>query len=436
MRPRVRPHPTRAGPVAPAVRMDRSPRSRDPAPEARSWPRSTPARTSRPTGRRHRHLLASDATGATTGRSRAPCRESGADAHAELADGAAHSPVGDPGRRRRRGRVLRLAGRHRLATLLRRSERPRRPRRLVRSRSPRSSGAPRGVDTGDEGLTTSSPTGCAAGRRSCAERGVAAAAARVDRGPGWASGCWARRRRAAARRPAPPLATMLETAHRRPTRWPPGCARSAPRAAPVAAPSGPAALDSDAAAVQMRHRPPEKGLQYPRGATSRSLETGVRKSSRVAIHDAAGRRMRQRRRGGAAWTTTSSAHPPRRRGEEQRLLYVALTRAQSHGRRLVGTDREHPDGGLHRMLLRPARGRTPYPQQVVTARRRRRQGVRALAARGGPPRRRPCGRPRRPPGRVPRPRWRSRASTATVDVDVAAYVLLLADRVDRPQPRQ
>lgn len=112
-------------------------------------------------------------------------------------------------------------------------------------------------------------------------------------------------------------------------------------------------LDTDADAVQIVTTFVSKGLQYPVVYVPYLFDRWVPKPSMVRLHDADGRRCLDVGDGGPSWREHARRSDAERAGEALRLLYVAMTRAQS---RLVmhwapTTNARH--AALHRMLFRP-----------------------------------------------------------------------------------
>ena len=125
-------------------------------------------------------------------------------------------------------------------------------------------------------------------------------------------------------------------------------------------------LDSDAEAVQLVTIHGSKGLQYPVVylPTLWSRFTG-REPAVPLFHDDDGRRCRDV--GGASAFHREAVRRHRREdaGESLRLLYVAMTRAQSQVVAwYAAAERNTPDSPLHRMLFGRRPGMAPVPDSM------------------------------------------------------------------------
>ena len=132
-------------------------------------------------------------------------------------------------------------------------------------------------------------------------------------------------------------------------------------------------LDSDATAVQLVTVHGSKGLQYPVVylPTLWDRYTGSGDPPVARFHDDPPGRERcvdVGGRGGPFWDDAVARHRDEESGESLRLLYVALTRAQSQ---VVlwwaGTDRNTVASPLHRMLFGRTPGAGPVPESVALA---------------------------------------------------------------------
>lgn len=122
-------------------------------------------------------------------------------------------------------------------------------------------------------------------------------------------------------------------------------------------------LDSDAEAVQLVTIHGSKGLQYPVVylPTLWSRFTG-REPAVPLFHDDEGRRCRDVGGASAFHREAVRRHWREDAGESLRLLYVALTRAQSQVVAwYAAADRNTPDSPLHRMLFGRRPGMAPVP---------------------------------------------------------------------------
>jgi exodeoxyribonuclease V beta subunit len=199
-------------------------------------------------------------------------------------------------------------------------------------------------------------------------------------------------------------------------------------------------LESDAAAVQIITVHTSKGLEFPGGA--RAVRVG-RRQEPAHHHAAAARRAgtaraRPRRQGRARVRGAQEQSDREEAGEELRLLYVALTRAQSQVVAWWAPGAATGGAPLHRLLL----GRTPQSAEPALRTRCRPTSRQRSGSPGGPPgpatwsrwkasaRRAACAgpRPRRSPGA------RSRAGHPRRRHRLAADVLLRAHRDVHEQP--
>ena len=126
-------------------------------------------------------------------------------------------------------------------------------------------------------------------------------------------------------------------------------------------------LDSDATAVQLVTVHGSKGLQYPvvYAPTLWDRYTGTKDPSVARFHDDPPHRVRCLDVGGSGgpfWAQSAAKHREQEGQESLRLLYVALTRAQSQ---VVlwwaGTKNNTPASPLQRMLLGRAPGQAEVP---------------------------------------------------------------------------
>ena len=115
-------------------------------------------------------------------------------------------------------------------------------------------------------------------------------------------------------------------------------------------------LDSDAAAVQIMTVWASKGLQYPVVYLPFAFNRHVREETMVLFHEA-GRRCLHI---GGADPAVARAGRVESAADETRLMYVALTRAQSQVVAWWAPSFDEPNGGLSRLL----RGRRPGQAQI------------------------------------------------------------------------
>ena len=140
-------------------------------------------------------------------------------------------------------------------------------------------------------------------------------------------------------------------------------------------------LDSDAAAVQLVTIHASKGLQYPVVYLPSLADRFVKSTPTVPLfHDEDGRRCRNVAERGAGWDDDVRAAKIEDAGESLRLLYVAMTRAQSQVVCWWAPSSNAPASALQRLLLGRAPGAQRRPRiRAQSVRRADRRGARALA---------------------------------------------------------
>jgi exodeoxyribonuclease V beta subunit len=111
-------------------------------------------------------------------------------------------------------------------------------------------------------------------------------------------------------------------------------------------------LDSDAAAVQLVTIHASKGLEYPVVYLPALADRFVPRPSRPLFHDDAGERCLDVGGGGAHWADHCRRWAEEEAGEWLRLLYVAITRAQSQVVAWWAPTKNAVASPLHRMLSR------------------------------------------------------------------------------------
>ncbi|WP_395695812.1 UvrD-helicase domain-containing protein [Nocardioides sp.] len=131
-------------------------------------------------------------------------------------------------------------------------------------------------------------------------------------------------------------------------------------------------LDSDAAAVQLVTIHASKGLEYPVVYVPALGDRFVPKPTRPLFHDDGGRRCLDVGGGGADWADHCRRWADEEAGEWLRLLYVAMTRAQSQVVAWWAPTKNAVASPLHRLLMRdpatsevPATPPVPDDDQVV-----------------------------------------------------------------------
>ncbi|MEV5000116.1 UvrD-helicase domain-containing protein [Nocardioides sp. LML1-1-1.1] len=113
-------------------------------------------------------------------------------------------------------------------------------------------------------------------------------------------------------------------------------------------------LDSDAAAVQLVTIHASKGLQYPVVYVPALADRHVGKPKRPLFHDATGQRCLDVGGSGPDWGDHCRRWADEEAGEWLRLLYVALTRAQSQVVAWWAPTRNAEASPFHRLLMRRA----------------------------------------------------------------------------------
>lgn len=144
-------------------------------------------------------------------------------------------------------------------------------------------------------------------------------------------------------------------------------------------------LDTDADAVQIVTTFVSKGLQYPVVYVPFLFDRYVPTPTMVRLHDDEGRRCLDVGGEGPSWSAHAARSDAERAGESLRLLYVAMTRAQS---RLVmhwAPTWNGRHGAWHRALFRPDPDEPTVPDvQGVPSDQEAVARLRAWEARGGP----------------------------------------------------
>ena len=194
-------------------------------------------------------------------------------------------------------------------------------------------------------------------------------------------------------------------------------------------------LESDAEAVQVLTDPPQQGPRVPDRLPARSgadrCGAGPRRPPATTTTTGAGSIDVGGGRSGLGPATVRAAHRAEEAGESLRLLYVALTRAQSPGRHLVGAGQQRQHLPAAPAALRARAGHARGPGRAPAAHRRRgRGGLRGLAVPGGPASERSAPAPLSGAGRCdPRASCLRRGPfDRTVDTALAAHLLHRAEQ--------
>ncbi|WP_109506878.1 UvrD-helicase domain-containing protein [Nocardioides speluncae] len=123
-------------------------------------------------------------------------------------------------------------------------------------------------------------------------------------------------------------------------------------------------LDSDAAAVQLVTIHASKGLQYPVVYLPSAADRRLDDPRTPLFHDASGDRCVNVGGGGAGWSDAIGRALAEDAGEWLRLLYVAMTRAQSQVVTWWAPTRNTSSSPLHRMLLGRRPGMSVVPDET------------------------------------------------------------------------
>ncbi|HEY0890786.1 MAG TPA: UvrD-helicase domain-containing protein [Nocardioides sp.] len=122
-------------------------------------------------------------------------------------------------------------------------------------------------------------------------------------------------------------------------------------------------LDSDAAAVQLVTIHASKGLEYPVVYVPSLWDRNVPKPSTPLFHDDEGHRCLNVGGSGPGWGDHVARWAREEAGEWLRLLYVAVTRAQSQVVAWWAPTRNTPASPLHRMMQGRRPGQAEVPQE-------------------------------------------------------------------------
>jgi len=125
-------------------------------------------------------------------------------------------------------------------------------------------------------------------------------------------------------------------------------------------------LDRDAAAVQVMTVHGSKGLQFPIVYLPFAFNRNVQQYDEILFHDNETRCLHIGGRGSADYADAQVLGRREAAGDDSRLMYVALTRAQSQVVAWWAASRDEPNGGLSRLLRGRRPGEARIPDQCST----------------------------------------------------------------------
>ncbi len=125
-------------------------------------------------------------------------------------------------------------------------------------------------------------------------------------------------------------------------------------------------LDRDAAAVQVMTVHGSKGLQFPIVYLPFAFNRNVAQYDEILFHDNETRCLHIGGRGSDDYADAQVLGRREAAGDDSRLMYVALTRAQSQVVAWWAPSRDEPNGGLSRLLRDRRPGETRIPDQCST----------------------------------------------------------------------
>ncbi|MGV1088544.1 MAG: exodeoxyribonuclease V subunit beta [Mycobacterium sp.] len=122
-------------------------------------------------------------------------------------------------------------------------------------------------------------------------------------------------------------------------------------------------LDRDAAAVQVMTVHGSKGLQFPIVYLPFAFNRNVQQRDEILFHDNKERCLHIGGKGSDDYADVAILGRREAAGDDSRLMYVALTRAQSQVVTWWAPSRDEPNGGLSRLLRDRSPGDTLIPDQ-------------------------------------------------------------------------
>ena len=125
-------------------------------------------------------------------------------------------------------------------------------------------------------------------------------------------------------------------------------------------------LDRDAAAVQVMTVHGSKGLQFPIVYLPFAFNRNVQQRDEILFHDGAKRCLHIGGKGTPDYDDVAVLGRREAAGDDSRLMYVALTRAQSQVVAWWAPSRDEPNGGLSRLIRDRRPGETLIPDQCST----------------------------------------------------------------------
>lgn len=125
-------------------------------------------------------------------------------------------------------------------------------------------------------------------------------------------------------------------------------------------------LDRDAEAVQVMTVHGSKGLQFPIVYLPFAFNRNIQKFDEILFHDNTTRCLHIGGKGSQDYAEVQILGRRESAGDDSRLMYVALTRAQSQVVAWWAPSRDEPNGGLSRLLRDRRPGQTAIPDNCQT----------------------------------------------------------------------
>ncbi len=125
-------------------------------------------------------------------------------------------------------------------------------------------------------------------------------------------------------------------------------------------------LDRDAAAVQVMTVHGSKGLQFPIVYLPFAFNRNIQQFDEILFHDSTTRCLHIGGKGSEDYAEVQILGRRESAGDDSRLMYVALTRAQSQVVAWWAPSRDEPNGGLSRLLRDRRPGQTEIPDNCQT----------------------------------------------------------------------